>query len=318
MGTVAVIGAGTMGHALALVHALGGCRVALHDRDLPTLQRATELIAGACATLCAADVLDEGDVAAVLARIETMPVLADAVSGADLVVEAVVEKAEIKRAVFADIDAHAPADAIIASNTSYLDIFPLLPEARQPRAAVAHWYTPPYVVDLVDIAPGPSTTPEALESLRRLYAGMGKVPLVFDRLVPGYIANRLQAALNLECLRIIEEGWADAAAIDLSVRHGLAHRLAVQGHMRKLDYTGLEMVRNGIASRMYQPSANTGDSPVLDRLIGEGRCGIRTGAGFFDYHGQSTEALCRERDLQLLRLKSELAKITEGEPRDHG
>ncbi|WP_246710163.1 3-hydroxyacyl-CoA dehydrogenase family protein [Martelella soudanensis] len=307
--SVAVIGAGTMGHALALVHALGGCRVFLHDAAPAVLERAPTLITAASATLVEAGAVTAEDAQAAGRRIVPADTLAEAVSGVDLVVEAVVEKAEIKRAVFTDIDRHAPPSAIIASNTSYLDVFPLVPEARQSRAAIAHWYTPPYIVDLVDLAPGPSTAPETIETLRQLYQGFGKAPLVFDRLVPGYIANRLQAALNLECLRMIDEGWASAADIDFSIRHGLVHRLAVLGHMRKMDYTGLEMVRNGLAGRTYQPPENTGESPVLDRLIAAGRTGVFAGAGFYDYDGTPVDELLHRRDLRLLQLKTELQNL---------
>jgi 3-hydroxybutyryl-CoA dehydrogenase len=303
---IAVIGAGTMGHALALVHALGGCRVCLFDSNADVLKGATGMIKAACATLREAKTITAAQEQGALDRITPAGSLAEAVRDADLIVEAVVEKAEIKRIVFAEIDAHAPSRAIIASNTSYLDIFPLIPRARQPIAAVAHWYTPPYIVDLVDLAPGPHTDPEVIPALKDLYEGFGKAPLVFTHLVPGYIANRLQAALNLECLRMIEEFGVSAEDIDFSIRHGLVERLAVLGHMRKMDYTGLEMVRNGIAGRTYQPPVNTGESPVLDRLIEEGRSGVRSGAGFYDYGDAAAEDLFHERDLRLLQLKAQL------------
>lgn len=312
--TTAVIGAGTMGHALALVHALGGCRVTLHDNAATVLARAPDLIRAALATLEQAGSLSRTDADAALARITLTDTLEKAVATADLVVEAVVEKPGIKQQVFAAIDRHAPPRAILASNTSYLDVFPLIPDARQARAAVAHWYTPPCIVDLVDLAPGPDTDPGVIEALRTLYTGFGKEPVVFDQLVPGYIANRLQAALNLECLRMIEAGWATAQDIDRSIQHGLVHRLAVLGHMKKMDYTGLEMVRNGIAGRSYQPPANTGETPVLDRLIAAGRTGVRAGAGFYDYDHTPAEALFRTRDLRLLRLKAQL-RDQEGENR---
>lgn len=303
---VAVIGAGTMGHALALVHALVGCRTTLYDRDPSVVARATDLIAAACATLAEAGTITGEEARNAQDRIATVDNLADAVDAADLVVEAVVEKPEVKRAVFQDIDRHAPARAVIASNTSYLDIFPLIPDARQPYAAVAHWYTPPYIIDLVDLAPGPRTSAEVIPGLHAFYERLGKAPLIFDRLVPGYIANRLQAALNLECLRMIGEGWASASDIDFAIQHGLVDRLAVLGHMRKMDYTGLEMVRDGIAGRTYQPPENTGATPVLDKMIGMGRSGVRAGAGFYDYGDTTAEVLFRERDLQLLRLKAHL------------
>lgn len=310
---VAVIGAGTMGHALALVHALGGCRVMLHDAEAAVLARAPALIATACDTLCKAGTISPHEAEAARNRVLLADTLEQAVAEANLIVEAVVEKTEVKRAVFEEVDRFAPASAIIASNTSYLDIFPLIPASRQESAAIAHWYSPPYIVDLVDIAPGPSTAPQVIETLRALYEGFGKAPLVFDRLVPGYIANRLQAALNLECLRMIDEGWACAADIDFSIEHGLIHRLALLGHMRKMDYTGLEMIRNGLAARTYRPPENTGHSPTLTRLIDEGRTGVRAGAGFYDYGGEPVEELLHRRDLGLLQLKTMLSKITGGQ-----
>ncbi|MBB4123775.1 3-hydroxyacyl-CoA dehydrogenase family protein [Martelella radicis] len=310
---VAMIGAGTMGHALALVHALGGCRVMLHDAASEVLARAPALIAKASATLCEAGTISTHEAEAARNRVCRAHTIEEAIANADLIVEAVVEKAEVKRAVFEEIDRFAPASAIIASNTSYLDIFPLIPASRQENAAIAHWYSPPYIVDLVDIAPGPSTAPEVIATLRALYESFGKAPLVFDRLVPGYVANRLQAALNLECLRMIDEGWASAGDIDFSIRHGLVDRLALLGHMRKMDYTGLEMIRNGLAARTYQPPENTGHSPALARLIDAGRTGVRAGAGFYDYGDEPVEDLLHRRDLGLLQLKKMLSGTTGGQ-----
>lgn len=308
----AVIGAGTMGHALALVHALGGQRVSLNDNSPDVLRSAPALIEAASTTLRDAGAITAAEAQTALARIVYCDTLRDAVQSADLVVEAVVEKADVKRIVYGEIDRHAPEHAIIASNTSYLDPFPLIPAARQPRAAIAHWYTPPYIIDLVDLAPGPETMPEVIETLRSLYQEFGKAPLIFDHLVPGYIANRLQQALNLECLRMIDEGWVSAEDIDQSIRHGLVHRLAVLGHMKKLDFTGLEMARLGIEGGTYEPPANMLHSPTLDRLIAAGRTGVRAGAGFYDYGDASADALFRERDLKLLKLKAQL-KDLEGE-----
>lgn len=313
---VAVIGAGTMGHALALVHALGGCTVTLHDVNPKVLARAPQLIGEALSTLQGAGAVTQTAAKAASGRISYCDDLAETLANPDLIVEAVVEVADIKRALFADIDRLAPPDVILASNTSYLDVFPLIPERRQSHAAIAHWYTPPYLIDLVDIAPGPGTAPETIEALRALYAGFGKVPVVFKKLLPGYVANRLQAALNLECLRMIDEGWVTAEDIDRSILHGLATRMALLGHMKKMDYTGLEMVRNGIASRMYQPPENTGQTPVLDRQIAEGRSGVAAGAGFYDYGDTSMQELLRKRDLQLFQLKTQIYKITRSDEND--
>ena len=309
---VAVIGAGTMGHALALVHALGGCVVRLQDVSEEVLGKAPGLISAAGSSLIEAGEITQQEATAAIARIRFTGSLVEAICNADLIVEAVVEKEDIKRQLFAEIDAAAPKGAIIASNTSYLDIFPLVPTARQSHTLIAHWYTPPYIIDLVDIAPGPETLPEVVSVVHDLYTDFGKAPLLFEHLIPGYIANRLQAALNLECLRMIDEGWVTAPDIDHSVRHGLASRLAVLGHMKKMDYTDLRMTQNGLASRMYLPPENKGGSEILSQLIGEGRTGVRAGAGFYDYGDASAEELFKSRDTKLIKLKQAM-KIIEKE-----
>lgn len=314
MKKVAVIGAGTMGHGLALVHAIGGCEVNLFDIDSDVLNRARQLIAAACATLVRAGVHQQHELDAAQARITLCSELAGAVADADLIVEAVVEKADVKRTVFSDIAAVAPAKSIIASNTSYLDVFPLLPDGLGVRTLIAHWYTPPYIIDLVDIAPGPETDPKHIQAIRTLYEDFGKAPLVFEKLIQGYIANRLQSALNLECLRMIDEGWAGAGDIDFSIRHGLVERLAVLGHMRKMDYTGIEMARNALASRVYTPPTPTGRSATLDRLVESGRTGVMSGAGHYDYGDVPAEKLLETRDVKLLEMKKAIQDI-EGKQR---
>lgn len=304
-----------MGHALALVHALGARDVCLQDIDARALDGASGLIDAAFTTLSETGDVDPLDCQKALKRIRYTSELSDAVGNADLVIETVVEKPEIKRQVFAAIDEFAPASAIIASNTSYLDIFSLVPEARQQRTLIVHWYTPPYIIDLVDIAPGPSTKPEIVTVMHDLYVAFGKKPLMFEKLIPGYIANRLQSALNLECFRMIDEGWVRAEDIDYSIFHGLVLRLAVLGHMKKADFTGLEMVQNALASRMYQPPEEKGESAILSRLIAEGRTGVRAGAGFYDYPDSSPETLFKDRDRKLLKVKADLRHLNDRGPR---
>ncbi len=307
--TVAIIGAGTMGHALALVHALGGMLVRLQDIDSERLNGTPALIEGALETLVEAGSLEASEANAVLPRVELVPELADAIADVDLIVEAVVEDKAVKREVFSAIDAGARANTIIASNTSHLDVFPLVPASRQANTLIAHWYTPPYIVDLVDLAPGPETTKELLQVLHTLYTRLGKKPVIFDQLIPGYIANRLQAALNLEIYRMLDEGWASAEQVDDSIRHGLALRLAILGHVKKADYTGLDMIQRSLSNGMFTPAQPTGSSKTLDNLIDAGRTGVMAGAGFYDYAGKSPVQLFRERDKALIELKQALDGI---------
>ncbi|MBU6498590.1 MAG: 3-hydroxyacyl-CoA dehydrogenase family protein, partial [Rhodospirillales bacterium] len=235
--------------------------------------------------------------------------VAAALEGAELIVEAIIEKPEAKRALYAEIDALAPMDVIIASNTSYLDIFPLMPARRLPRTLIAHWYTPPYLVDLCDIVGGEQTDPAVIETVRALVAAMGKVPVVMRRFIPGYIANRIQSAISLEVNRLIDEGYATAKDVDDAVIHGLALRIPILGHMAKADFTGLLLTQAALANRMYEPPPVTGNSPSVDRLVAEGRTGVMSGRGYFDWGGRSPDELFRERDRKLLALKRALRDI---------
>lgn len=307
--TVAVLGAGLMGHALALVHALGGKTVSLQDVSAAQLAKAPRLIDAALSTLVEGEEVTPAEADAARARITTKATLAEAVRGADLIVEAVVEDPQVKAALFAEIDAHAPAPAIIASNTSYLDVFPMIAPARKPRALIAHWYTPPYLVDLVDLVGSAETDPAVVEALRALYAGWGKKPVVLARFVPGYVANRIQAAIAREVNWLLDEGYASPQDIDDAVIHGLSLRIPLLGHLKKADFTGLEMTRRALANDTVKPPPHRTRCETLEKLLAQGRGGVMQGRGFFDYGGRSPDELFRSRDAKLLSLKRHLRKL---------
>jgi 3-hydroxybutyryl-CoA dehydrogenase len=310
MTEVAVIGAGLMGHALALVFALGGHQVRLTDNDAETLARAPGLMATALATLAEAGETDASrDRPWLSTAVRCEPSLADTVKGAALVVEAVVERPDVKRTVYAQLETMMEPDAILASNTSNLDIFPLVPQGLQQRTVIAHWYTPPYLCDLVDLCPGPATNPAAVTTVRDIVAAMGKVPVVFKQMVQGYVANRLQAAMQLEVYRLLDEGLVTPKDIDDSVLHGLALRIPILGIMAKADFTGLMLMQQGMKNRSYTPPVPRENSETLDALIADGRTGVMAGKGYFDWGGRGPEELFRQRDRKLLALKQALRAI---------
>jgi 3-hydroxybutyryl-CoA dehydrogenase len=310
MAEIAVLGAGLMGHGIALVLALGGHGVRITDNSAEALDRVPALMASALETLSEAGALDP---AWTPARLETAvrrsPDLAATVEGAEIVIEAITENPEAKRALFAELDRLLPADAIIASNTSYLDPFPLIPEARQARALVAHWYTPPYIVDLVDVVPGPHTDPAVVERVRDLVVGLGQVPIVLKRFIPGYVANRIQSAIAAEVYALLDEGIASPKEIDDAIVHGLALRIPVLGHLAKADFTGLEVLRHALRNASYSPPAPRTQSAALEALAAEGRTGVMAGRGFFDWGGRAPEELFRDRDRRLLALKRAMREV---------
>src|SRR5271165_1144916 len=296
MAEIAVVGAGLMGHALALVFALGGHQIRLTDNDTEALARAPGLMATALATLAEAGEADGTWNRQRLANaVRCVPSLADTVRGATLVVEAVVEQPAVKRTLYAQLNTMMEPEAILASNTSNLDIFPLVPQGLQARTIIAHWYTPPYLCDLVDLCPGPGTKPGTVETVRDIVAAMGKAPVVFKQMVQGYVANRLQAAMQLEVYRLLDEGLVTPKDIDDSVLHGLALRIPILGIMAKADFTGLLLMQQGLKNRSYTPPEPRGRSDVLDALIAQGRTGVMSGKGYFDWGDRSAEDLFRER-----------------------
>lgn len=307
---VSIIGAGTMGHGLALVFALGGHAVRLTDSDAAVLERAGALMEGALATLREAGEADASWTSERLAgAIRRCATLAETVESAELIVEAIIEQPEAKRRLFTEIDGLALEGAIIASNTSHLDPFPLMPERRQSRAVIAHWYTPPYLVDLVDIVGGPGTDPAIVAKMRDTITALGQVPVVLRRFIPGYIANRIQAAIGLEVNWLLDQGYASPREIDDSIIHGLALRIPILGHLAKGDFTGLQLLQHALANRSYAPPPATGRSETLDRLVSEGRTGVLAGRGYFDWGGRDPADLFRERDRKLLALKRAMREV---------
>ena len=300
---VCIIGAGLMGHALAVVHANIGLTVTLIDSNPDQVNNAKALVRRVFETLVRAEELSPASAKENQDRISYTTDLSLALKSHNFIIEAVTEKVNVKEDLYKKIDETAAKNAVICSNTSYLNIFSLVPSRRLENSIITHWYTPPYIIDLIDIVPSNPSIPDLANSVCSFYRKHNKKPLFFKRFIPGYIANRLQSALNLEAFSLLENEQVTPDDIDQSIKHGLAFRLMLLGHMKKADFTGLEMVKNGLASGSYKPPKATTSSKVLDALVNSGHTGVQTGKGFYDYHGVSTHDLFTQRDLQLIELK---------------
>jgi len=308
---VAVIGAGTMGHALAQVFAAHGCAVRLTDNRADALPAALAMIRANLETLAEAGRMPAGEIPATLARIRPAADIGEAAAAADFAIEAVVEDRAVKQAVFAALDRHCPPHAILASNTSYLDIFEFVKTGRPEKVAITHWFTPPHIIPLVEIVCGPQTSPETAATLERLLAAMGKKPVVIHRFLPGFIANRLQSALTQEALFLLDNGYATAEEIDAAARSSFALRTPFLGVVKRFDYAGLDLTQKILRNRQYAPPQLIDRSPAVDRLVEAGDLGVKTGRGFYDYGSRSPEDLARERDRKLLRLVGLLEELGE-------
>lgn len=300
---VAVVGAGTMGHGIALVFALSGRRVSLFDVDQGALERAAGSIAAGLDTLASAGRIDEDDAAVAPDRIETSTAYPEALAGADLVIEASPEKMEVKREVFSALDEHAPASAILASNTSGLSITEMADQVDDPsRVLGTHWFNPPYVVPLVEVVYGDETADEPVERVYDLLEAVGKAPVVVREDIPGFIANRLQTAMDYEAWSLLDRGIASAEDIDRAVSAGFGLRTPALGVFRKSDFAGLDICRDIHATMPADLDRGTEPSETLVELAEAGRLGLKSGGGVYDWSDRDPDEVAEERDRELLAL----------------
>ena len=232
---VAVIGAGLIGRAWAIVFARAGHAVALHDADAEALSKSLVLIDGALADLRAAGLLDD-EPATTRARIAPAATLAEAAAGAGYVQENIVETLAAKKEVFAELDRIASPEAILASSTSTIPASQWSADlAGRARCLVAHPVNPPHLVPLVELSPAPWTSPEVVARTLGLHEAVGQVPIVVRAEIQGFILNRLQGALLAEAFRLYADGYASTEDIDKTVRDGLGLRWALMGPFETID-----------------------------------------------------------------------------------
>ena len=234
-GRIAIVGAGLVGRAWAIVFARAGHPVALHDADADALRRGLVALDQGLADLSAAGLLDESPVAVRL-RIAPAPTLAAAVQGAVYVQENIAENVDAKKALFAQLDRLAPPDTILASSTSTITCS-LWSEglAGRARCLVAHPVNPPHLIPLVELSPAPWTAPEIVARTKALHEAAGQVPIVVRKEIQGFILNRLQGALLAEAFRLHADGHVSADDIDKTVRDGLGLRWSFMGPFETID-----------------------------------------------------------------------------------
>jgi 3-hydroxyacyl-CoA dehydrogenase len=272
---VAVVGVGLIGRAWAISFARGGCGVALYDPVPGVVARALEAIRPALDDLAAAGLLGAATAAEVFDRIGPAPSLAAALAGAAYVQESAPEVLDVKVAVFAELDAAAGPEAILASSTSAF-VPSLFTEglAGRHRCLVAHPINPPYLVPAVELVPAPWTEPAVVERARALLEAIGQAPIALTRELDGFVVNRLQGALLHEAFRLLAGGYASAADVDRAVAHGLGLRWSFMGPFETIDLNAPGGIRDYVAryAPLYMRLAKTQKEPcdwlaALDQRI---------------------------------------------------
>jgi 3-hydroxybutyryl-CoA dehydrogenase len=284
--TVAVIGGGLMGHGLAQVFAEAGHAVRVFDTSadvLATLQARVRQ-----------NLLDLGRTPGAEARVTPCATIPDAVATAGFVFECGPEKLAIKQDLFAQVEAAAPRDAILASNTSVMPITQIMERVRHgERALGTHWWNPPYLVPLVEVVKTPRTGDAAVERVSALLRSSGKTPVTVLKDVPGFVGNRMQHALWREAIAIVAEGICDAETVDTVVKASFGRRLAVLGPLENADLVGTDLTLAIHETVLPAIDHEPGPSPYLRELVAQGKLGWKSGEGFRSWTPEQQAAIRR-------------------------
>jgi len=298
---IAIIGMGSMGPGMAARLARGGHEVRAMDLAPAAMERAQAMLPMIAGALDGLGVADEGG------AIAFHPTLPDAVDGAQLVIENVPEKVDVKAQLYASLDPLVGPDVIVATDTSGIPITKLQAHISHPERFVGmHWSNPPHIIPMIEVIAGERTAPETVRAMQGLIRGLGLLPVTLKRDLPGFVENRVLYALLRECVDLVEQGVVDAEDLDTCVTWGIGYKLSVVGPMRLLDMAGLDIYES-VASFLNAELCKRVDvSPMVTSKTGEGRLGMKTGAGLFDYTEAELASLPRERGAKLVAVRRAL------------
>ena len=299
---VAIMGTGTMGPGMGAVLARAGMKVNMYDTSAEALERAKTGYDLAWAVL---DRLEtptvEGGSASYLSAV------ADALAGVEFVMEAVPEKLELKQRVFAEYEQHVGPEVIMASNTSGIPATKIAANLAHPeRVVVMHWSNPPHLIPMIEVVPGEKTSQATIDGTIAVIEDVGYYPCLLKKEVPGFVENRVLYAIMRECQALVDEGVIGREELDLNVKWGIGYKLAVIPPMQLLDMAGMD-IYTSVASYLNPELSNAAEvSPTIRDLVAQGRLGIKTKGGLFDYTDEQVGQLRAQRGAKLVAVRKAL------------
>lgn len=305
---ILIVGAGTMGHSIAQIYAQAGYDVDLVDLNNEVLTNAIRLVESNLNILAEFKRVDGKEIPGILNRIHLTTNLIAAAENADFVTEVVSEVPEVKRNVFLQLDKYCSEDVVLASNTSTLDIFRIVKNINKIKQVITHhYYAPPHIIPLVEIAPGRKTSQNVVDFSINLMQKIGKRPILMKKFAPLYIVNKIQSAITGAMYELITRGLATPEQIDLAIKNTFGIKLPVVGLMQSQDFMGLDLLNDIFKTRGI-------DVNFINEKIEKGHLGVKSGIGFYDYGGRSEEEILKKRDRLCLQMLEHLEKINAFNP----
>ncbi len=293
---IAVLGAGTMGHGIAETFAMHDYAVNLYEPDYNRLQAAMRQIADELTLLAEEAVIQAEAIPKILDNIALCQDLKQAVADRDYVIEAAPEILELKQTLFQQLDEACPPHTILASNTSSLPLnamMALVSDSRKERMIVNHWYNPAHLMPIVEISCFGNMTAEIYQEVEQLFQSVNKQTVKVLKDVPGLVANRIQQGVAREVFSIIEMGIAEPEDVDKALKFGPAFRYATTGQLEVADFGGLDIwciVGDNLLKVMDNSQAA---NPLLRQKVNEGKLGMKSGEGFYQYNDKDCQAITR-------------------------
>jgi 3-hydroxybutyryl-CoA dehydrogenase len=305
---ILIVGAGIMGHGIAQTFAQAGLRVSVVDTTQQALDRGLNLMKSSLQTMDEEGFLKEPR-ESIVGRVTWTTSLKEEAEDVDMAIEAVFEDVDAKKEIFTQLDTYCPPKALLASNTSFLNIFDFVETTRPDKVLITHWYAPPQLIPLVDVTGGPQTAKESLDAVVQILREIGKRPVVMNKFIPGYAVNRIQLALQREVHFLLDNDYVTPEQLDEAARFGLAFRMMVVGIVQRFDFGGLDLSVKNLQKHNAELTPLDYKPRKLLELVEKGHVGVKSGRGFYNYQGKSEAEVYAERDRRLIRMLKSLQEM---------
>lgn len=299
---VLMVGAGTMGRGIAEVFAAKGINITLYDAFPEQFEKAKKFIIGDMEYFKLEELITDEEIENVQKYIFYEADLEKIAPKVNLVIEGVFENHDIKRNIYNKLDKLCTPDCIFCSNTSGSNVFEIAEISNPERFLITHFFNPPFVMPLVEIVMGPKTSDEVVEEVKNLFLSVGKDPAVLRHYVPGFIVNRLDQVLQREIGNMISHGWTTGDDVERAIKYTSGTRYSFEGPLSLHDVVGWD-ITNAVSKDVFETLCNdVGEDQHGRQLIEQGRLGIKTGKGVYDYTGIDIQDFMNKRSHKIITM----------------